>query len=61
LVVSPEFVSAAVIKAIEGRRFEVVLPMMLALICWFKSLMPSLFRAIADSSFRHRIAETKET
>src|SRR5262245_36902500 len=61
LVVSPEFVSAAVIKAIEGRRFEVVLPMMLALICWFKNLTPNLFRAIADRSFRQRIAQTKKT
>jgi uncharacterized protein len=61
LVVSPEFVSAAVIKAIEGRRFEVVLPRWLALICWLKNLMPNLFRAIADRSFQHRIAETKKT
>ena len=61
LVVSPEFVSAAVIKAIEERRFEVVLPRWLALICWFKNFTPNLFRAIADRNFRHRIAESKET
>lgn len=61
LVVGPEFVSAAVIKAIEDRRFEVVLPRWLALTCWFKNLTPNLFRAIAGRSFRYRIAETKKT
>jgi short-subunit dehydrogenase len=61
LVVSPEFVSAAVIKAIEGGRFEVVLPRWLALICWLKNLTPNLFRAVADRNFRHRIVETKRT
>jgi uncharacterized protein len=61
LVVSPEFVSAAVIKAIEGRRFEVVLPRGLALICWVKRMVPNLFRAVADRNFRHRIVETKKT
>jgi uncharacterized protein len=61
LVVSPEFVSAAVIKAIEGRRFEVVLPRWLALICWFKHATPNLFRTIANRNFRHRTVETKKT
>ena len=61
LVVSPEFVSAAVIKAIEGKRFEVVLPRWLALICGFKNLTPNLFRAIAYRNFRHRIAEHKKS
>ena len=61
LVVSAEFVSAAVIKAIENRRFEVVLPRGLALICWVKRMVPNLFRALADRNFRHRIVETKKT
>jgi uncharacterized protein len=60
LVVSPEFVSAAVIKAIERRRFEVVLPRWLALICWFKRVAPNLFRSVAHRSFQHRIVETKK-
>src|SRR5262247_3027130 len=60
LVVSPEFVSAAVIKALERKRFEVVLPRWLALICWLKNLTPNLFRAITDRNFRHRIADTKQ-
>src|SRR5262245_23867905 len=61
LVVSPKFVSAAVIKAVEAKRFEVVLPRRLALICWFKNLTPNLFRTIADRNFRHRIAQSKKT
>jgi hypothetical protein len=60
LVVTPEFVSAAVIKAIEKNRFEVVLPHKLALICWFKRMAPNLFRAVARRSFRH-IVEVKKT
>ena len=60
LVVSAEFVSAAVIKVIEGRSFEVVLPRWLALICWFKHATPNLFRAVARRSFRH-IVEGKKT
>lgn len=60
LVVTPESVSAAVIKAIEGKRFEVVLPRRLALICWVKAMAPNLFRAVAHRSFRH-IVERKKT
>lgn len=52
LVVSAEFVSAAVIRAIERRSFEVVLPRGLALICWVKRMVPNLFRALADRNFR---------
>ena len=61
LIVSAEFVSAAVIKAIESKRFEVVLPRWLALICWFKQVTPNLFRALADRNFRNRLVETKKT
>ena len=59
LVVGPEFVSAAVIKAIEGRRFEVVLPRWLALICWVKRMTPNLFRSIVHRTFRARVAAEK--
>jgi uncharacterized protein len=54
LVVSPEFVSATVIKAIERKRFEVVLPRSLALICWFKRVTPNLFRSVVHRAFRAR-------
>ena len=54
LVVSAEFVSAAVIKAIENRRFEVVLPRGLALICWLNEWRQIFFAplqiAISDSA-----------
>jgi short-subunit dehydrogenase len=60
LVVSPEFVSAAVIRAIEKKRFEVVLPRSLALIGWVKRMAPNLFRALARRSFRH-IVKGKKT
>jgi short-subunit dehydrogenase len=59
LVVSAEFVSAAVIKAIEKKRFEVVLPRSLALICWFKRIAPNLFRAVLDRTFRARAIAPK--
>jgi short-subunit dehydrogenase len=55
LVVSPEFVSAAVIRALEKKRFEVVLPRGLALLCLIKRLMPGLFRSLAQRAFRSRL------
>jgi uncharacterized protein len=60
LVVSPEFVSAAVIKAIEKDRFEVVLPRSLALICWIKRMTPNLFRAVLDRTFRARLTRQSQ-
>jgi short-subunit dehydrogenase len=59
LVVSPEFVSAAVIRALEKRRFEVVLPRTLALLCLIKRLTPGLFRSLARRAFRSRLAGRK--
>jgi short-subunit dehydrogenase len=59
LVVSAEFVSAAVIKAIEKKRFEVVLPRSLALICWFKRMTPNLFRFVVHRTFRARAIAPK--
>jgi short-subunit dehydrogenase len=60
LVISPEFVSAAVIKAIEKNRFEVVLPRSLALICWFKWMSPNLFRAVLHRTFRSRLTVKRQ-
>jgi uncharacterized protein len=59
LVVSPEFVSAAVIRAIERNRFEVVLPRWLALICWFNRMTPNLFRSVVHRTFRARVIADK--
>ena len=59
-VMSPEFVSAAVIKTIERKRFELVRPRSLALICWFKRMTPNLFRYLMHRTFRsHVIAQKK--
>jgi uncharacterized protein len=55
LVVDPEFVSAAVIRAIETNRFEVVLPRSLAFICWVKRMTPDLFRFAVHRAFRTRM------
>jgi short-subunit dehydrogenase len=60
LVVSPEFVSQAVIYAIEQRRFEVVIPRSLALMCWFKSMMPGFFRAVLRRIFAARLPSPKK-
>jgi short-subunit dehydrogenase/peroxiredoxin len=52
LVMSPEAVSTAVIKAIEAKRFEIVLPRLLAIACWVKRMTPGIFRAVAYHTFR---------
>lgn len=56
LIVSPESVAAAVIKLIEKRRFEVIVPRWLALVCAFKRYMPNLFRAVAQRRFEPYVA-----
>jgi short-subunit dehydrogenase len=58
LVVSPEFVSHAVMEAIERTRFEVVIPRSLAWMCWFKGIAPSLFRSVAHRAFRRHVVYT---
>jgi short-subunit dehydrogenase len=57
LVVSSEFVSQAVIQAIERKRFEVVVPRSLAWMCWFKGMAPSLFRSVAHRAFRRHVVD----
>jgi short-subunit dehydrogenase len=52
LVVSTETVAQAVIKIIESKRFERILPRWLALMVAFKRHFPNLFRAIAYRRFR---------
>jgi uncharacterized protein len=59
LVVSAEFVSATVIKAIDRKRFEVVVPRWLAAMCWFKRMTPNLFRFVAQRTFRNIAKVTK--
>jgi short-subunit dehydrogenase len=52
LAIGPEAVAEAVIRAIERRQFEVVLPRWLALVCWIKGAAPGLFRAVLGRLFR---------
>jgi len=59
LIISPDAVSKAVIKAIEAKRFEVVLPQWLALMCWFKRMTPNIFRALSHRAFQSRVVAVK--
>lgn len=52
LIVTPETVSRAIVKAIEKNRFEVVLPRSMAALSAFQRHMPRLFRGLARRRFR---------
>lgn len=52
LVMEADAVSRAVIRAMEQERFEVVVPLWLASACFFKRLMPNLFRFICYHTLR---------
>jgi short-subunit dehydrogenase len=51
LIVSPESVAREVIKVIEKKRFEVIMPRWLALMCALQRYMPNCFRALAQRRF----------
>lgn len=59
LIVSTDSVSQAVIKAIERKKFEVVIPRWLALVCLIKRIMPNLFRIVLHRTFRHHTVARK--
>ncbi len=59
LIVAPELVSHTVMKTIENKRLEVIMPRWLALACRCKRLAPSLFRALLARSFRSLVLKTK--
>lgn len=56
LVISAESVSQTVMKVIEKKRFQVITPRSLALMCAFKRFMPGLFRAISYRIFRSYVS-----
>jgi uncharacterized protein len=56
LTVDTAAVSRAVIKIIETKRFEMIMPPVLALLCLFKRLMPSGFRALCYRTFRRYVS-----
>ena len=56
LVISVESVSQTVIRAIEKKRFQVITPPSVALMCALKRFMPGLFRAISHRLFRSHVS-----
>jgi short-subunit dehydrogenase len=58
LIVEPEFISRAVLKAIEAKRFQVVPPWYLGLLCRIKQLLPGPFRAVAHRAYSTRTIKT---
>jgi short-subunit dehydrogenase len=56
LFVSTETVSRAVLRILDSKRFEVVLPRRLALIAALRRYAPSLFRALAQRRFRRHVS-----
>ncbi|HZD40658.1 MAG TPA: SDR family oxidoreductase [Terriglobales bacterium] len=61
LVISAEAVSKSVIRAIEKKRFEVILPRWLALACRFKRTAPGLFLALVHRRFRAYVRKSGES
>lgn len=55
MVISTETVSQAVLRIIESKRFEAVLPRRLALIGALRRHLPNLFRALAHHRFRRYV------
>jgi uncharacterized protein len=56
LVITAESVSQSVIRVIENKRFQVITPPSIALMCAFKRFMPGLFRAISYRFFRSHVS-----
>lgn len=55
LIVSAEAVAQAVIKVIESKRFEMVLPRWLALLSSLRRHLPNFFRMLAQRRFRAHV------
>lgn len=56
MIVSAETVSRAVIRVMDSKRFEIVLPRWLALMSGLRRHMPGLFRWLAHRQFRPHVA-----
>ncbi|MDP2606848.1 MAG: hypothetical protein Q8S00_30285 [Deltaproteobacteria bacterium] len=54
LAIGPEAVAQAVIRAIERRQFEAVVPRWLALVCWIRGVAPGLFRVVLRRMLRQK-------
>ncbi len=60
LIIPAEAVAKAIIKAIEKRRFEAVLPWWLALACWFRRATPNFFLAAFHRALRNHVITYKK-
>lgn len=60
LIVSAETVVQAVIRVLENKQFEVVLPRSSALMSALKRHLPNLFRAVAHRRFRSHVVLPKK-
>ena len=61
LMLEPETVSRLVIRAIARKKYEVVMPWSLALICRVARMAPGLFHAVALRAFRSYVASRRKT
>jgi short-subunit dehydrogenase len=61
LVISAESVSQTVIRVIEKKRFQVITPRSVALMCALKRFMPGLFRAISYRLFRSHVSPRRKS
>jgi short-subunit dehydrogenase len=61
LMLAPETVSRLVIRAIAAKKFEVIMPWSLALICRVARMAPGLFRAVAGRAFRSYLIARRKT
>jgi uncharacterized protein len=61
LMLEPETVSRLVIRAIDRKKFEVVMPRSLALICRVARMAPGVLRAVALRTFRSYVLATRKT
>ena len=59
MIISPESVSQTVMKVVDKKRFQVITPRSVALICALKRFMPGVFRAIAHRLFRSHVLPKK--
>ncbi|HEY7560198.1 MAG TPA: SDR family oxidoreductase [Candidatus Binatia bacterium] len=61
LMLEPETVSLLVLRAIDAKKFEVVMPLSLALICRLARMAPRLVRAVALRVFRSYVMPRMKT
>jgi short-subunit dehydrogenase len=59
LMITPEAVSRAVLRVIETKEFDLVMPRWLAFACWLKRLMPNIFRIVSHRRFRAYVRSQK--